>query len=211
MENFRQAPKLVHIGKKTLGKNFYQLPQSLMDSILQQLDGKCGNQIKLMCVLLGTLGDGSFKVSEKWISQRTGMTQQAYNKTRQALIRRGWLSLKDGCLKVNINVINSYKAAGTISESDDIFDNVPLPQFDDVHNIEEINIKDKLIQKEMIADDAIASQQSAASGNWLDIDSWKLNYETVNSNYYYNYKNTKGDNDFYEDEFNYELETENYY
>lgn len=127
------------------------------------------------------------------------------------MIRRGWLSLKDGCLKVNINVINSYKAAGTISESDDIFDNVPLPQFDDVHNIEEINIKDKLIQKEMIADDAIASQQSAASGSWLDIDSWKLNCETVNSNYYYNYKNTKGDNDFYEDEFNYELETENYY
>ena len=112
MANFKQAPKLYHTGKKH-NTIFYQLPQDLMDIVFTKLDGKCGNQIKLMCVLLGTQGNGSFGVSEKWICDRTGMVQQTYNKARKALIDKGWLKLEDGKLFV---LISSIYADGTISE-----------------------------------------------------------------------------------------------
>lgn len=38
--------------------------QDALDVVLQDLSGKNGNEIKIMVVLLGTLGDGSFRVSE---------------------------------------------------------------------------------------------------------------------------------------------------
>ena len=100
MPNFKQAPKLYHNKTDFKYTNYYNLPQTLMDAIFQKLDGKCGNQIKLMTVLLGTLGDGSFGVSEKWICDRTGMIQQTYNAARKALIERGWVYLEDGKLFV---------------------------------------------------------------------------------------------------------------
>lgn len=90
MSIFRQAPKLYHLGHKDK-KDFYLLPKNLMDSVFNQLSGKQGNQIKLMSVLLGTAGDGSFAVSEKWICDRTGMDQSNYSRARKALIDRGWL------------------------------------------------------------------------------------------------------------------------
>ena len=109
--NFKQAPKLYHSGKKKQGI-FYQLPQDLIDIVFNTLDGKNGNQIKLMCVLLGTQGNGSFGVSEKWICERTGMVQQTYNKARKALIDRGWLKLEEGKLFV---LISAIYAEGTTS------------------------------------------------------------------------------------------------
>ena len=100
MPNYKQAPKLYHNKSSFNSKNYYNLPQELMDQIFQQLDGKCGNQIKLMTVLLGTLGDGSFGVSEKWICERTGMVQQTYSNARKALVERGWIYVEDGKLYV---------------------------------------------------------------------------------------------------------------
>ena len=105
MPNYKQAPKLYHDKQKYKNINYYNLPQHLMDCIFQKLDGKCGNQIKLMTVLLGTLGDGSFGVSEKWVCDRTGMIQQTYNTARKALIERGWIYLKDGELYVLPDII----------------------------------------------------------------------------------------------------------
>ena len=109
--NFKQAPKLYHSGKKKQGI-FYQLPQDLIDIVFNTLDGKNGNQIKLMCVLLGTQGNGSFGVSEKWICERTGMVQQTYNKARKALIDKGWLKLEEGKLFV---LVSAIYAEGTTS------------------------------------------------------------------------------------------------
>lgn len=105
MPNYKQAPKLYHNKDQFKDKNFYQLPQELMDYIFQQLDGKCGNQIKLMTVLLGTLGNGSFGVSEKWICDRTGMVQQTYSTARKALVERGWVYVEDGKLYVLPTII----------------------------------------------------------------------------------------------------------
>lgn len=158
MANLRQAPKLYHTGKKHQG-NFYQLPQDLMDIVFNKIDGKCGNQIKLMCVLLGTQGNGTFGVSEKWICERTGMVQQTYNKARKALIDRGWLKQEDGKLFVLISfiyaegttsdcvenkaTISEYE--GTTSEYQAQSEIVSEAQYDVVYNIKGIEKDNKKI------------------------------------------------------------------
>lgn len=100
MPNYKQAPKLYHNKTNFNSDNYYNLPQELMDCIFNQIDGKCGNQIKLIIVLLGTLGNGTFGVSEKWICERTGMVQQTYSTARKALVERGWVYVEDGKLYV---------------------------------------------------------------------------------------------------------------
>ena len=107
MPNYRQAPKLYHNKQDFKDKVYYNLPQDLMDCVFTQLDGRSGNQIKLMCVLLGTLGDGSFGVSEAWVCERTGMVQQTYNTARRALIDRGWIYLESGKLFVLPEIIKN--------------------------------------------------------------------------------------------------------
>ena len=105
MPNYKQAPKLYHNKSSFNCKNYYNLPQELMDCIFKQLDGKCGNQIKLMTVLLGTLGDGTFGVSEAWICDRTGMIQQTYSNARKALVERGWIYVEDSKIYVLPTII----------------------------------------------------------------------------------------------------------
>lgn len=105
MPNYKQAPKLYHNKTSFNDKNYYNLPQGLMDRVFNELDGKCGNQIKLIITLLGTLGDGTFGVSEAWICERTGMVQQTYSTARKALMERGWVYLEDGNLYVLPEII----------------------------------------------------------------------------------------------------------
>lgn len=113
MATLQQAPRLIHQGKKFIEKiPFYQVPQDLMDIILHKLDGKSGNQMKIMWVLLGSAGDGSFRISEKWICERTGMSQPAYIRARKALIERGWLRLEKGCIYL---LLDEIRAQGTTS------------------------------------------------------------------------------------------------
>ena len=180
MSNLKQAPKLYHTGKKH-DTIFYQLPQDLMDIIFTKIDGKSGNQIKLMCVLLGTQGNGSFGVSEKWICERTGMTQQTYNKARKALIEKGWLKLEDGKLFVLISDIYAQGTSsncvlenknkkiisdcgqGTSSEfkaqSENVskahYEDVPKAHYEDVYNIKGINNKIEKNNKKEIEKDLV--------------------------------------------------------
>lgn len=180
MSNLKQAPKLYHTGKKH-DTIFYQLPQDLMDIIFTKIDGKSGNQIKLMCVLLGTQGNGSFGVSEKWICDRTGMTQQTYNKARKALIEKGWLKLEDGKLFVLISDIYAQGTSsncvlenknkkiisdcgqGTSSEfkaqSENVskahYEDVPKAHYEDVYNIKGINNKIEKNNKKEIEKDLV--------------------------------------------------------
>lgn len=190
MSNLKQAPKLYHTGKKH-DTIFYQLPQDLMDIIFTKIDGKSGNQIKLMCVLLGTQGNGSFGVSEKWICDRTGMTQQTYNKARKALIEKGWLKLEDGKLFVLISDIYAQGTSsncvlenenkkiisdcgqGTSSEfkaqSENVskahYEDVPKAHYEDVYNIKGINNKiEKNNKKEIEKDLVFPSEKPLALG-----------------------------------------------
>ena len=191
MSNLKQAPKLYHTGKKH-DTIFYQLPQDLMDIIFTKIDGKSGNQIKLMCVLLGTQGNGSFGVSEKWICDRTGMTQQTYNKARKALIEKGWLKLEDGKLFVLISDIYAQGTSsncvlenenkkiisdcgqGTSSEfkaqSENVskahYEDVPKAHYEDVYNIKGINNKiEKNNKKEIEKDLVFPSEKPLVSGD----------------------------------------------
>ena len=106
-ENYRQAPRLVHKGKKLVNPTdrFWQLPQVLMSNIFNELNGKCGNQIKLMCLLIGTAGNGSFRVSTKWVLEQTGMDETGYKRARKELIERGWLIHENGALTVDFDRI----------------------------------------------------------------------------------------------------------
>lgn len=114
-----------------------------MDSVFNQLNGKQGNQIKLMSVLLGTAGDGSFAVSEKWICDRTGMDQSNYSRARKALIDRGWLRLENG--KLYVNFIAFYKpadhSADMSSEQGTCDDNMIETCDNSMHNKEKTNNK----------------------------------------------------------------------
>lgn len=137
-ENYRQAPRLIHQGKKFVNHSnvFWSLPQVLMSNIFAELNGKCGNQIKLMCLLIGTLGDGSFRVSEKWVMEQTGMDETGYKRARAELVKRGWLIHRDGTLCVDFNRIwsggaklHSYEcgnASGYIEEASGPAGGVPV-------------------------------------------------------------------------------------
>lgn len=107
--NYKRAPQIYHNAGKGNG-NFYKLPQNIMDIVLTQLDGKNGNAIKLMIVLLGTSGDGSFRASEKWIEKKTGMKKQNYHRAKNALAEKGMIILEDGKIIVNIKgILESHR------------------------------------------------------------------------------------------------------
>lgn len=126
MANYKKAPKLVHRGKKDLGnKSFITIPQDLLIKIFNGLDGKHGNCIKLMILLLGTVGDRTFGVSERWVTETCGFSQERYIDARKQLRKMGWLELKNGVLYVNINTIREkviYKKDFTRS-CEDIYSN----------------------------------------------------------------------------------------
>ena len=141
-EYYRQAPKLYHLGYKD-NSDFYLLPKNLMDPIFNQLNGKQGNQVKLMAVLIGTKGDGSFAVSEKWICDRTGMNQSNYIRARKALIDRGWLKLENRKLYVDFNAIckSPDNSADMSSEQGTCADNMLETCTESMHNKETKNNK----------------------------------------------------------------------
>jgi hypothetical protein len=81
-----------------------------------------------MLVLLGT--KEGFKISEKWILERTGLLHASYIKARQALVNRGWLTHEESKgITVNINTI--YNRGNTILQNDETKNscsNTILPQ-----------------------------------------------------------------------------------
>ena len=64
-----------------------------------------------MIVLIGT--KKGFKITEKWILERTGLLHASYIKARQELVKKGWLSHneKEG-ITVNFNTILDEKNRG---------------------------------------------------------------------------------------------------
>lgn len=155
MANFRQAPRLYFNGDKGDGR-FYSLPHELMDTVFRQLNGKQGNQIKLMIALFGTIGDGTFRISQKWICDRTGMNQSNYVRARQALIEKGWLEIKDGNIYINFDVIKKTASEEASTHADEMSseysrcdDSINRTCDDDMHNRKVINNHNtKIIEKD---------------------------------------------------------------
>ena len=67
----------------------YMIPQRLADIIFNLL-GRAPAQIKIMIVLCGTKED--FFISTKWMTKRTGLSQQSYSEALRKLVDRGWLT-----------------------------------------------------------------------------------------------------------------------
>lgn len=129
MPNFNQAPKLKFDGQKHTGQ-YYAIPQDLADIIFNKL-GNSSAQLRIMMVLIGT--KEGFKISDKWICDRTGLLHPSYITARKALVKRGWLTLdaaKD--ITVNINAIYAENSSNTTlpkeEETKEDCSNTILPQ-----------------------------------------------------------------------------------
>lgn len=99
--NTKQAPKLVFNGNKfNKTKGFYQIPQEAADRVFAEFARKPA-YLRLMLVLIGT--EPGFGLSVKWITERTGMTQQTYYNTRDELAEMGWLTCENNQVIVNFD------------------------------------------------------------------------------------------------------------
>lgn len=110
----KSAPKLAFIGDKWNNKGTYrdnnpngyyfgQQPSLIRKYVMNQLDGRQGNLIKLMWYLLST--DEGFGLAQATVMDETGLAKQKYYQARDALIEKGWLlhEEKDGQYYLAIN------------------------------------------------------------------------------------------------------------
>ena len=157
MTNYRKAPKLYHEGSKPKG-NFYQLPHALMNAVFQKFDGKNGNAIKLLVVLIGSAGDGSFALSEKMIEKRTGISKQNYHRTMDNLVALGYVTRENGKVILNLSLLmeaeddhdddqESHRQTETSTHDDEI------RQLDDDYNRKRIKNNKKSLEKDLAVDE----------------------------------------------------------
>ena len=96
----KNAPKLAFIGDKWNNKGTYkdnnkdgyyfgQQPNIIRKYVMNQLDGRQGNLIKLMWYLLST--DEGFGLAQATIISETGIPKQKYYQARDTLIKMEWL------------------------------------------------------------------------------------------------------------------------
>lgn len=100
MANLKQAPKLQFSSPIKNTKQYYHLPQDIMDTLFRTL-GTSPAQLRIMIVLLGT--KEGFLVSEKWICERTGLNHSSYIKARKGLIDKGYIEL-DPSKSITVNL-----------------------------------------------------------------------------------------------------------
>ena len=90
MSTLKQAPILRHNGSKNDGKQYYALSQAIMDIIFREL-GNASAQLRIMIVLIGTKPN-DFRISQQWMLDRTGLSERSYQRARDELVKRGWIS-----------------------------------------------------------------------------------------------------------------------
>ena len=90
--NFKKAPTLLFSQEKKLEPPYYSLPQDITDKIFQKL-GNSSAQLRIMIVLVGT--KHGFGISEKWILDRTGLNSGSYNRARDELVKKGFITHED--------------------------------------------------------------------------------------------------------------------
>jgi hypothetical protein len=107
MDYYKKAPKVYLDGSKAplKGESVSIIPQRIKKYVHAVLDGKHGNQIKLIDTLLGTIGDGSFAASEAWVLDNCQFDHSCYIRARKSLVELGWIELKPGEMRVKIDKI----------------------------------------------------------------------------------------------------------
>ena len=103
------APRIKNDGDKfdghkpgEAGYEFAQIPNRLLAYVMRNIDGNCGNRLKLMIFLMGC-GEG-FEIHEKTILNRTGMSQSSYSQARDWLDKNYFITYKKGCKDAIIKV-----------------------------------------------------------------------------------------------------------
>ena len=110
-----KAPSLHFNGGKEQDnptRQIYMIPQRLGDIIFNVL-GNASAQIKIMMVLCGTKEE--FFISAKWITKRTGLSQQSYSAALRKLVDRGWLSHRNYS-HITVNYDKIYEDGRTFDE-----------------------------------------------------------------------------------------------
>lgn len=111
------APELKFNGEKVQDNEAtnqtYQIPQHLADIINKEL-GDSSAQIKVMYVLVGT--KEGFRITEKWICDRTGLAPNSYRRARAALEKIGWITHTQ-YESITINFDEIYKCGKAHSDS----------------------------------------------------------------------------------------------
>ncbi|MBQ2700089.1 MAG: hypothetical protein IJF65_02925, partial [Clostridia bacterium] len=116
-------------------------PHSLMNAVFQKFDGKHGNAIKLLVVMIGSAGDGSFALSEKMIERRTGIGKQSYHRTMDSLVSLGYVIREKGRVILNLPLLmedehDDYQESHRQAETS--IHDVEKTHPDDDYNIKEI-------------------------------------------------------------------------
>ena len=88
------------------GYEFSQIPNRLLSYVMRNIDGNCGNRLKLMIFLMGC-GEG-FELHEKTILNRTGMSQSSYSLARDWLDKNYFITYKKSCTDATIKVNYAY-------------------------------------------------------------------------------------------------------
>ena len=103
-----KAPSLHFNGAKDQDNKthqIYMIPQRLADIIFNVL-GDSSAQLRIMMVLCGTKED--FFISNKWMTKRTGLSQQSYSEALRKLVKRGWVSHRN-CQTIRVNFDKIYE------------------------------------------------------------------------------------------------------
>ena len=89
MDYYKKAPKVYLDGSKAplKGESVSIIPQRIKKYVHAVLDGKHGNQIKLIDTLLGTIGDGSFAASEAWVLDNCQFDHSCYIRARKTIVQ----------------------------------------------------------------------------------------------------------------------------
>ena len=107
----KSPPQIFH-DKEDKPKSFSVYPNELLAAINNLLSG---NEAKVLLVLLGCKGDGSFSPSTSYMQKMTGITQpNNYYKTRKNLEKKGYITTDE---KGNI-YIDTQKIIGEAKEKD---------------------------------------------------------------------------------------------
>ena len=87
-----KSPQIFH-DKEDKPKSFVMYPAELLSAINNLLSG---NEAKVLLVLLGCKGDGSFSPSTAYMQKMTGITKpNNYYKTRKQLEDKGYIQVDE--------------------------------------------------------------------------------------------------------------------
>ena len=82
------------------GARVYELNCDIVEWMFSKLDGRCGNAIKIMIVLLGTDDSKDSNLTLKKLAEKTGMSRKTVMPTLEVLMEKGMIDYEDNVVKL---------------------------------------------------------------------------------------------------------------